>query len=93
MSALHKLLTSESIILELAETDHEEVVLEMIGHLSKIGKVSSGDCYCVGNAVLERESHISTGLGSGVASPHAKVKGLKETTADSGRHLECLDFD
>ena len=45
MSALHKLLTSESVILELAETDHEEVVLEMIGHLSKIGKVSSGDCY------------------------------------------------
>jgi mannitol/fructose-specific phosphotransferase system IIA component (Ntr-type) len=34
----------------------------------------------VGNAVLERESHISTGLGSGVAIPHAKVKGLKETS-------------
>lgn len=35
MSALHKLVTSESVILELSETDHEEVVLEMIGHLSK----------------------------------------------------------
>tara|TARA_A200000159_G_C7217727_1_gene294784 strand:- start:250 stop:720 length:471 start_codon:yes stop_codon:yes gene_type:complete len=93
MSALHKLVTSESVILELSETDHEEVVLEMIGHLSKIGKVSSGDCYCVGNAVLERESHISTGLGSGVAIPHAKVKGLKETLVVFGRSSEGIDFD
>ncbi|MEN8772124.1 MAG: PTS sugar transporter subunit IIA [Akkermansiaceae bacterium] len=93
MSALHKLVTPESVILELTETDHEEVVLEMIGHLCKIGKVSSGDCYCVGNAVLERESHIGTGLGSGVAIPHARVKGLKETLAVFGRSPEGVDFD
>ena len=93
MSALHKLVTPESVILELTETDHEQVVLEMVGHLSKIGKVSSGDCYCVGNAVLERESHIGTGLGSGVAIPHARVKGLKETLVVFGRSREGVDFD
>ncbi|MDA7868016.1 PTS sugar transporter subunit IIA [Akkermansiaceae bacterium] len=93
MSALQKLVTPESVILELTETDHEEVVLEMVGHLCKIGKVSSGDCYCVGNAVLERESHIGTGLGSGVAIPHARVKGLKETLAVFGRSREGVDFD
>ena len=65
MIDLRQLVTPECVILELAETDHEEVVLEMIGHLCKIGKVPSGDCYCFGNAVLERESHVGTGLGSG----------------------------
>lgn len=93
MTALRNLVTPECVILELAETDHEEVVLEMIGHLCKIGKVPSGDCYCYGNAVLERESHVGTGLGSGVAIPHARVKGLKETLVVFGRSVEGVDFD
>ena len=93
MSALEKLVTPESVILDLIETDHEEVVLEMIGHLCKIGKVPSGDCYYLGNAVLERESHVGTGLGSGVAIPHARVKGLKETLMVFGRSREGVDFD
>jgi len=93
MTALQQLVTPDCVILELAETDHEEVVLEMIGHLCKVGKVASGDCYCFGNAVLERESHVGTGLGSGVAIPHARVKGLKETLAVFGRSVEGVDFD
>lgn len=93
MTALQKLLTPESVILELTETDHEQVVLEMVGHLCKIGKLPSGDCYCVGNAVLERESHIGTGLGSGVAIPHARVKELKETLVVFGRSREGVEFD
>ncbi|MGD1978812.1 MAG: PTS sugar transporter subunit IIA [Akkermansiaceae bacterium] len=93
MSALQKLVTPESVILELTETDHEEVVLEMIGHLCKIGKIPSGDCYCMGNAVLERESHVATGVGAGVAIPHARVKGLKETLAVFGRSSDGVDFE
>lgn len=93
MTALQHLVRPESVILELSETDHEEVVLEMIGHLCEIGKVPSGDCYCIGNAVLERESHVGTGLGSGVAIPHARVKGLKETLVVFGRSKEGVDFE
>ena len=93
MSALQTLVTPETVILELSETDHEEVVLEMIGHLSKIGKIPSGDCYCMGNAVLERESHVGTGVGSGVAIPHARVKGLKETLVVFGRSKEGVEFE
>lgn len=93
MSALQTLVTPETVILELSETDHEEVVLEMIGHLSKIGKIPSGDCYCIGNAVLERESHVGTGVGSGVAIPHARVKGLKETLVVFGRSKEGVEFE
>lgn len=93
MTALKQLVTPELVILELTETDHKQVVLEMIGHLCKIGKLPSGDCYCVGNAVLERESHIGTGLGSGVAIPHARVKELKETLVVFGRSREGVEFD
>lgn len=93
MTALQQLVNPECVILELTETDHEEVVLEMIGHLCKIGKVPSGDCYCYGNSVLERESHVGTGLGSGVAIPHARVKGLKETLVVFAKSTDGVDFD
>lgn len=93
MTSFQQLVTPDCVILELAEVDHEEVVLEMIGHLSKVGKIPSGDCYLFGNAVLERESHVGTGIGSGVAIPHARVKGLKETMVVFGRSREGVDFD
>ncbi len=91
--ALENLLTPECVILDLKETDRKEVVLEMIGHLREVGKVPSGDCYCCGNAVLEHESNAGTGLGSGVAIPHARVPSLKETVVVFGRSKEGVDFD
>ncbi len=93
MTSLQQLVTPDCVILELSETEHEEVVLEMISHLSKVGKIPSGDCYLFGNAVLERESHVGTGIGSGVAIPHARVKGLKEAVVVFGRSKEGVDFD
>jgi len=93
MTSLPQLVCPDCVILELVESDHEEVVLEMISHLAKVGKVASSDCYLYGNAVLERESHVGTGVGSGVAIPHARVKGLKETLVVFGRSDEGVDFD
>ena len=93
MSILQQLVRPDCIILELAESDHEEVVLEMISHLAKIGKITSSDCYLFGNTVMERESHVGTGVGSGVAIPHARVKGLKETLVVFARSKEGVDFE
>ena len=75
------LISPECIILQLDKTEHEEVVLEMIGHLSEIGKIASKDCYRYSQAVMERESQTGTGLGAGIAIPHARVPGLKEEVA------------
>jgi len=93
MTNLQQLVCPDCVILELAESDREEVVLEMISHLAEIGKMASNDCYLFGNAVLERESHVGTGVGSGVAIPHARVKGLKEPLIVFGRSEEGVDFD
>jgi mannitol/fructose-specific phosphotransferase system IIA component (Ntr-type) len=93
MISLRQLVVPDSVILELNESEHKQVVLEMVGHLCEIGKVSSGDCYAIGNAVLERESQVSTGLGSGVAIPHARVKGLKKALVVFARSREGVDFD
>jgi len=90
MTNLQQLVCPDCVILELAESDREEVVLEMISHLAEIGKMASNDCYLFGNAVLERESHVGTGVGSGVAIPHARVKGLKEPLIVFGRSAKIF---
>lgn len=93
MTTLRQLVSPESVILQLEEVEHEQVVLEMINHLAEIGKIPSGECYRYGNAVLERESHVGTGLGSGVAVPHARISGLKDTLAVFARSTEGVDFE
>ena len=87
------LISPECIILQLDKTEHEEVVLEMIEHLSEIGKIASKDCYRYSQAVMERESQTGTGLGAGIAIPHARVPGLKEEVAVYGRSGEGVDFE
>lgn len=93
MTAIRDFLEPSSVILDLNETDHDEVVLEMIGHLCQTGKISSVDCYGISNAILERESQVGTGVGSGVAIPHARIRGLKKPLAVFGRSREGVNFD
>ncbi|MCL4235331.1 MAG: PTS sugar transporter subunit IIA [Deltaproteobacteria bacterium] len=44
-------------------------------------------------ALRERERLGSTGVGDGVAIPHAKVPGLRRILAAFGRSLAGIDFD
>jgi PTS system nitrogen regulatory IIA component len=44
-------------------------------------------------ALLERERIGSTGIGDGVAIPHAKMKGLRRLTAAFGRSRTGVDFE
>lgn len=47
----------------------------------------------VADAVLRREALMSTGLGYGVAVPHARFPGLKEPVVVVGRNSIGLDFN
>jgi PTS system nitrogen regulatory IIA component len=44
-------------------------------------------------AVLEREKLGSTGVGEGVAIPHARIEGLSRPVGGFARLLEPADFD
>jgi mannitol/fructose-specific phosphotransferase system IIA component (Ntr-type) len=65
----------------------------MIGHLAKIGRISPEDCERFGEAVIDREIQVGTGLGSGVAIPHARVEGLEEILAVFARSEIGVDFE
>lgn len=62
----------EAIIPDLKATDKESVIREMVGSLRSAGYFKENDTEEIVKAVLKRELLGSTGIGRGVAIPHAK---------------------
>ncbi|OGH55919.1 MAG: hypothetical protein A3G34_05275 [Candidatus Lindowbacteria bacterium RIFCSPLOWO2_12_FULL_62_27] len=68
---------------ELRGKNRREVVLELVELLTKSGAVK--DKAKVIDAVMEREKLMSTGIGNGVAIPHAKTSSCSRLCAALGR--------
>ena len=74
----------------LVATDKQQVIAELVELLESSHDVhSSGD---VLHRVLEREQLMSTGIGQGVAIPHAKSPSVDEVIAACGVAPPGLDY-
>ncbi len=51
------------------------------------------DTHAVGSAVWNREQTLSTGIGKGIALPHARIEGLSKSVVAVGISLKGIDFD
>lgn len=59
------------------DADHRDTVLEkLVERIHKVGKLEDKDSFF--QAIIEREKIVSTGIGMGVAIPHAKLPGYDE---------------
>lgn len=82
----------ENIVAELAAVDKESAIRELVGVLVASGSLAEGEAEGVAVAILKREKLGSTGIGNGVAVPHAKIAGIGESVGALGRAKEGLDF-
>lgn len=62
-------------IVFLDTTDRDEVLHTLVDKLGKAKKIKDTNAFF--EAILAREKIISTGIGMGVAIPHAKLSGYK----------------
>ena len=84
-------LDEQAIILEMKAVGKESALREMAAlAATQCGMFTEEVVY---NALLERESVGSTGVGNGVAIPHGKIAGLKEIILCFGRSRAGLNFD
>ena len=74
-------------------TQHGEAIIELVDHLVAGGFFSTEDRTDVLGALQEREDKISTGIGSGVAIPHAFSDRIDNVVAAFGRSEEGIDFE
>jgi fructose-specific phosphotransferase system IIA component len=88
---LENILSEETIKLELNSKGKREVLEELVDVLEGAGQIH--DKAEVLEAILERESLMSTGIGDGVAIPHAKSGQVKGVVAAFGCSREGVDYD
>jgi fructose-specific phosphotransferase system IIA component len=88
---LTQILHPTSVKVPLVSKDKQAAILELVDLLDSGGLL--GDKKAVIDAVLMREQTRSTGIGSGIAIPHGKCKGVKELVMAVGIAKEPIDFD
>jgi len=81
---IHEILDKEAISIDLTAQGKEEVLTELIGLLVSSGKVKKDDRAEILKKVKEREAMGSTGIGKGIAIPHAKCAKMKKMGAAFG---------
>ncbi len=87
---LQDLLTEEVIRIPLKSTEKEKIIEELIDLLHQAHKINDRDLAL--EKVLERERVMSTGMGEGVAIPHAKTAAVDDLVAAFGITQEEVDF-
>ncbi len=70
----------------------DAVVRFLVGELVAAGRVPAAACQRVAEAVLRRETLGSTGIGNGVAIPHAKSDDVREVAVAIGRLPKPIDW-
>ena len=91
MISLSKILDVGCVRLNLLARNKEEAMTEMANLLVKAGKLADSTSLII--ALLERERMVSTGIGEGIAIPHAMLSEVNETVLAFGRKREGLSFD
>lgn len=81
------------IVPELKARDKEGVLEEVAQFLSAFVDGATARAQDLKAALVAREQLGSTGVGEGVAIPHAKIAGLSQLLACFGRSLPGVAFD
>ncbi len=84
-------LKEDCIITNLKSRDKEGALKELIKLLEKNGYVKDGEKIL--ETVMEREKLGSTGIGQGIAIPHAKTEQINDIICALGISQNGVDFD
>ena len=89
---LSDIMVGEAITPELSATTRDEAIVELTEALVSAGAVPKNKTAEIIKAVLARESQATTGIGKGIALPHAKIKGLSHPVGTIGRSSTGIEF-
>ena len=87
---LSELITADNVVTHLDPADKEDLLKSIIRDLDTKGYIKDSDQ--VIKDVIERENVMSTGIGNGVAIPHAYTDGVTELVAGFYRTESDVDF-
>ncbi|MBM7711621.1 PTS fructose transporter subunit IIABC [Enterococcus xiangfangensis] len=88
---IKELLIKDAMIMDLQAVTKEAAIDEMVQKMYDAGRISDIDVYKEG--ILKREAQTSTGLGDGIAMPHAKNSSVKEATVLFAKSQKGVDYE
>jgi fructose PTS system EIIBC or EIIC component len=86
-----ELLTRDTILLNIEGTQKLEAINQLVAKLDTAGKLANKEEYKA--AILKREEQSTTGIGEGIAIPHAKTSAVKNPAIAFGRSVSGLDYE
>ncbi|CUB09639.1 PTS system fructose-specific EIIABC component [Bacillus cereus] len=85
------LLKRDTVIMNLTASNKEAVIDELVEKLNGANRLNSKDEFK--EAILKRESQSTTGIGEGIAIPHAKTKAVKQPAICFGRSVSGVNYE
>jgi mannitol/fructose-specific phosphotransferase system IIA component (Ntr-type) len=95
MAVMHlaSLLSADQILADMKATERWPAIIELVDHLVGRGQLAAIDRDSVLGALRDREDSMSTGIGFGVAIPHASSDRVDHVVAAFGRSMKGIGFD
>jgi PTS system fructose-specific IIA component len=87
---LSELFSSDSVVLDFPPSEKQDLLKAIVKHLDSKGLIREFDQTL--RHVIERENVMSTGIGNGVAIPHAYTDGVDRLVAGFFRTSDGVDF-
>jgi len=91
MARISELLPRSAIVLNLQSKEKFEVINELVRPLVATGAVTDEPEFV--SAIVRRENMESTGIGLGVAIPHARTRAVSSIVLAFGRSDAGVDFN
>ena len=88
---IRDLLQKNSILIGLESTDKKEILSQMAHYMASIYNLSDGAV--ITRNILDREADMSTGIGFGIAIPHARVDSVGRVYMIAARLINGIDFN
>ena len=85
------LLKKDTVIIDLVATSKVEVIDELTKKLDETGRLNSLEGYR--EAILKREEQSTTGIGEGIAIPHAKTDAVKIPSIAFAKSTAGVDYE
>ena len=90
---LSELLPLSHVKANLQAKDRWQAIEELLQLLMSAGALKEDQKQAASKAILARERSMSTGIGGGIAIPHAGVEGLDKVVAALGRSEQGIEFE
>ena len=90
---LGNLLSAQAILPEMQATERYAAIAELVNVLVSNGKIAGENRDTVLTALRDREETMSTGIGFGIAIPHASSEHVTEVVAAFGRSSAGIEFE